>query len=453
MICLIYWIERHVSCIIIYSEGVGLIKKMWLNVVSIDLLALLVFGYSLKSPTIFDLLWGLIIAIILALSELYPLHINDEGDLTLSISVHIASLLLLGLPATLIGAVFGEIIYGFISHQPRIKVCFNAAQTIISSASAYYFFLFIGGDFNRLGFFALFIPLTFIVVNTLLVAWILALSNNQPLWDTWISLNQNTVQYTTILGIGGLAFAGLLHSYSWLGVIIVIIMMICLRQVLFQASYNLRTMKIRFMQTVRVLMTALEYRDPYTHGHSSRVAVWCRKIANEMGLEPDEVEQIHLGGLMHDVGKVGVPDFILKKPGKLSEEEYEQIKAHTAIGENILLEMEGMEYIASMAKHHHLYYNGDPRGYNDSIPGKEASIGARILSVADAWDAMTTNRPYRKSLSAKKAASELVKNSGTQFDPQVVEVFINILKKDNIIEENFEQEMDEKKNKSEENIV
>lgn len=426
---------------------------MWLNVLSIDVVALLVLSYSLWSPTIFDLLWGFIIAAIFAVSELYPLHINDEGDLTISISVHIASLLLLGLPATLMGAIFGEILYGFIRHQPRIKVCFNAAQTILSSASAYYFFLFIGGNSDKFDFFVLLIPLTFIVINTLLVAWILALTNNQSLWITWLSLNKNTVQYSTILGIGGLAFAGLLISYGWLGFIIVIITMVCLRQVLFQASYNLRTMKIRFMQTIRVLMTALEYRDPYTHGHSSRVAVWCRKIAVEMGIEPDEVEQIHLGGLMHDVGKVGVPDFILKKPGKLSKEEYEQIKAHTIIGENILLEMEGMEYIAAMAKHHHLYYNGDPRGYNDSIAGKDASIGSRILSVADAWDSMTTDRPYRRSLSFKKATSELLKNSGTQFDPQIVEVFIEILIKENIIDESYKKEIYVMENELNEKIV
>jgi HD-GYP domain-containing protein (c-di-GMP phosphodiesterase class II) len=392
-----------------------------------------------------NIIWQLLFALLFILAELYPLNINEDGDMTVSSSLQIAALLVVGLQVTLIGLVIGGIVYGIIQKRPLIKTCFNTAQTIISSAVTYYVFTAVGGQAGLLTAHALIMPVAYMLPNTLLVSWILSLSQRLPLWLTWLELNKDTVAHSAILGIGGLTFAGLVLSYGWLGSLLVIVLIIFLRTILYQASLNLRTMQARFVQTVKVLMTALELRDPYTHGHSSRVAVWSRKIAQEMGLAPKEVEMIEMGGLMHDVGKVGVPDTILNKQGKLDSDEFELIKNHTTFGEQILLGMEGMETVAFMARQHHLYYNGDKRGYNDQIVGENIFIGSRILGVADAWDAMTTDRPYRKAISPGEAVRELIQNKGTQFDPKVVDVFIRVLQREGIISteqtlrENFEK--------------
>ncbi len=410
-------------------------RRLWPFVFVIDLIAAAIFFYSLRGSQtdIVSILSQLLFALLFTLAELYPLNINEDGDMTVSSSLQIAALLIAGLKVTLIGLVIGGIVYGLIKNRPLIKTCFNTGQTIISSAVTYYLFTAVGGQAGHMTAHALIMPVAYMLPNTFLVSWILALSQGLPLWITWLELNKDTVAHSAILGIGGLTFAGLVLSYGWLGSMLVIVLVVFLRTILYQASLNLRTMQARFLQTVKVLMTALELRDPCTHGHSSRVAVWCRKIAQEMGLPPKEVEMIEMGGLMHDVGKVGVPDTILNKQGKLDSAEFELIKNHTSFGEQILLGMEGMERVASMARQHHLFFNGDKRGYNDEIAGESIYIGSRILGVADSWDAMTTDRPYRKALSADEALIELIQNKGTQFDPKVVDAFLRVLQREGVI--------------------
>lgn len=407
--------------------------RLWPFVLTVDGVALALVARSLRDLTPRALAWGILVAAVYVWLELHPLNINDEGDLTVSALVEIVALMRLGLPATLIGVILAEAVYGLIKGRPTIKTLFNAGQIVISLAAGHYALILAGGVPGRLSVHAFALGLTYVVVNTLLVAQVLSLAQGQPLLRTWAGLNRDTLAYSTILVTGGLAFSGLVLTYDWLGLALAAVLVLCLQAVLAQASLNLRTLKVRFLQTVRVLMTALEYRDPYTYGHSGRVSAWCRKIAMEMGLPPEEVDRIELGGLIHDVGKVGVPDMILNKPAALTAEEFEQIKAHTLIGERIILGMEGMEQVAAMARQHHLHYNGDPRGYPDPVAGRDTYIGARILAVADAWDAMTADRPYRRALSPEHALSQLLLHRGTQFDPDVVDSFVRVLRKEGLI--------------------
>ncbi len=408
--------------------------RIWPYVLALDAVALVVFWYSLQGPTI-HFPWVLLAAAIFTITEMHPLNINDDGDLSVGLSVRIAALLFFGLQATLTSVVMGELAYGVINRRPMIKTFFNTGQTVLSTALPYYIFTGLGGIPGSLTVHAFTLPLSYIFINTLLVSWILALSQRQGLWRTWVILNKDTLAYSIILGIGGLSFGGLLLSYDWLGLVLVGVLVVCLRAVLYQASFNLRIMKDRYLQTVRVLITALEHRDPYTYGHSSRVAVWCRKIAVEMGLPPEEVAVIELGGLVHDVGKVGVPDMILNKPDRLTQEEFDRIKEHTIIGERILLAMEGMAEVALMARQHHLYYTSGGRSYPDELPGREAYVGSRILSVADAWDAMTSDRPYRDAFTPEQAVAELKANKGIQFDPVVIDAFLRVIHREGLVQE------------------
>ncbi len=177
-----------------------------------------------------------------------------------------------------------------------------------------------------------------------------------------------------------------------------------------------------YLSTIEVLATAIDAKDPYTQGHSRRVTQYSVAIAEEMNLTPKEVEDIRYAGLLHDVGKIGIKDSIIRKPGRLTDEEYAIIKKHPAIGAKILRPVDFLADKIPGVLHHHEYYDG--RGYPDHLTGENIPLAGRIICVADAFDAMTTNRPYRKGLTVKTAVGELKKFSGKQFDPICVDAFL-----------------------------
>jgi len=182
-----------------------------------------------------------------------------------------------------------------------------------------------------------------------------------------------------------------------------------------------------FQETIQSLAIALEAKDPYTSGHTKRVTEYAVLIAKGMGLPQEDVERITRAALLHDIGKIGVKLHSLKKKGGLSAEEYEMFKQHTIQGRLILEPIKFMADIIPMVELHHERYDGT--GYPYGLSGEDIPLGARILNVADSFDAMTSDRPYRRSLSRRNAFEELRRNAGTQFDPEIVEVFIRELKK------------------------
>ncbi|GAV20019.1 two-component system response regulator [Mariprofundus micogutta] len=175
-------------------------------------------------------------------------------------------------------------------------------------------------------------------------------------------------------------------------------------------------------ETLIALVRSLEARDRYTRDHSGRVGALSAVFAEDLGLEPDHVDLIRTGGLLHDIGKCGIPDAVLLKPGRYSDEEFAIMKAHPAIGDNILQNMDTMVRERLMLRHHHERYDG--LGYPDQLAGEDIPFEARIVCVADAIDAMTTHRVYRMARPLSFCLEQLKKGSGTQFDPRVVEVAI-----------------------------
>lgn len=180
-----------------------------------------------------------------------------------------------------------------------------------------------------------------------------------------------------------------------------------------------------FEQTAKALVNAIDAKDAYSHGHSMRVAEYSEKIARELGKSDEECEKIYYAGLLHDVGKIGIPDEIINKKGKLTEEEYDAIKQHPVYGNQILSSISEYPYLSIGAHHHHERYDG--RGYPDKLKGEDIPEIARIIAVADAYDAMTSTRSYRAAIPQQLVREEIVKNSGTQFDPQVAKVMQHII--------------------------
>lgn len=182
-----------------------------------------------------------------------------------------------------------------------------------------------------------------------------------------------------------------------------------------------------YLSTIEVLATAIDAKDPYTQGHSRRVTLYSVAIAEELNMTSKQIENVRYSGLLHDVGKIGIKDSIIKKPGRLTDEEYGIIKQHPSIGAKILKPVDFLSDKIPGVLHHHEYYDG--RGYPSHLTGDNIPLDGRIICVADAFDAMTTNRPYRKGLSVKTAVGELNKFSGKQFDPECVKAFLRAFDK------------------------
>jgi response regulator RpfG family c-di-GMP phosphodiesterase len=188
-----------------------------------------------------------------------------------------------------------------------------------------------------------------------------------------------------------------------------------------QLNKALEDVENSYRVTLKALVQALETRDSETHGHSERVVTFSLRLAHEVGLEEERMRDLELGALLHDIGKIGVPDMILRKPAKLSEREWEKMKLHPLQGYQILRDIPFLEGAARVVSQHHERWDG--KGYPCGLRGEQIDMCARIFAVADAFDAMTSNRVYRQGRTFEEAYRELEKHAGTQFDPEIVKAF------------------------------
>jgi putative nucleotidyltransferase with HDIG domain len=186
-------------------------------------------------------------------------------------------------------------------------------------------------------------------------------------------------------------------------------------------------LRTAYIQTIRALAEAIDAKDAYTRGHSERVAVYSSRISRQMGLRRELIERTYFAGLLHDVGKIGIPDAIITKPDRLNQEEYEEIKRHPEIGAKILEPVEFLASVVPCVRHHHEWYDGCTSGYPHRLAGDQIPLPSRIIVVADTVEAMTSDRPYRKAMPIEAVVAELHKYSGTQFDPVVVDAFLKLL--------------------------
>jgi len=166
-------------------------------------------------------------------------------------------------------------------------------------------------------------------------------------------------------------------------------------------------------------------RDHYTHGHSKRVRFYAMQVGKKMGLSEESIDRLGQGGLIHDIGKIGIRDKTLNKKGRLTQEEYRYFLLHPEIGYYILKPFEPLHHIRDLVRHHHERFDGD--GYPDRLEGNKLTMEIAIISLVDAFDAMDSNRPYRDALSEKEIKEELIKNSGSQFHPEVVKIVLGLM--------------------------
>jgi putative nucleotidyltransferase with HDIG domain len=183
-------------------------------------------------------------------------------------------------------------------------------------------------------------------------------------------------------------------------------------------------LKLGVVAMLSTLSRAIEARDPYTRGHSARVTEIAEAIARRLGWDAERLALLRVGGPLHDVGKLGVSDEVLAKPGRLDDDELEQIREHPKLGARILLRVAAFRAAIPYVLYHHERWDGN--GYPTGRAGEQIPLEARVLAVADAFDAMTSDRPYRRPLDHQAAVAEVARCSGTQFDPEVVRIFLEL---------------------------
>ena len=181
-----------------------------------------------------------------------------------------------------------------------------------------------------------------------------------------------------------------------------------------------------YLESIQTLRYTVDAKDTYTRGHSDRVSEYSVLIGKYLGLPKSDLKTLRIGGLFHDIGKIGVPDSILLKEGKLSDNEYSEVKNHPSIGAHILSSASIFKDIIPIVKHHHERYDG--HGYPGQLDGENIPYFARITSIADSFDAMTSKRAYRDSMPIEKVISEFENCKGTQFDPKLTDLFLDILR-------------------------
>ncbi len=179
-----------------------------------------------------------------------------------------------------------------------------------------------------------------------------------------------------------------------------------------------------YINTLEALSSAIDAKDPYTHGHSDRVTQLSVALAREIRLDPGRIEKLRIAALLHDVGKIGIPEQILNKPGRLTDEEFQVIKSHPDTGVMILAKVHFLDDLIPDIRHHHERYDG--KGYPAGLAGDAIPLGARVIAVADTYDAMTSNRPYRQAMPKDVAIREILRCKGTQFDPEIAEAFVKM---------------------------
>ena len=249
-------------------------------------------------------------------------------------------------------------------------------------------------------------------------------------------------QYTDIIPIAFLGFAfasGLIMPFVFgkqfaaeyfcvmilIALLIYVVISVKIRQYREQHEHDNKMIR----ESIETFTGFIDAKDPYTNGHSNRVARYSRLIAEKMGYEGEELDRIYYIALLHDCGKIGIPDSILSKPEKLTDEEYQVIKSHTVQGGEILNHFKSLEGVNEGALYHHERYDG--KGYPKGLAGEEIPLIARIICVADSFDTMNSNRVYRKKLTKECIISEIEQNKGRQFDPEIADIMLKLLRSSN----------------------
>ncbi len=402
-------------------------------------------------------LWALVLLAAMAMAaERTDFSLYGDSRVSLAFVPIFAAVLLGGLPGLTLVVPLTVLASSFGAHRQVQKSLFNFGALMLAGAGSALVFHYFGsagepGAWPQvLGPSLLAAALNF-AINSGLVAVVVAVATGHDPRSVWREKFPWLWPHYLMLGIMGLALASAYTAMGLWGLAVFLVpslmMRLSLKQYLDKTTQSvlglreahdelskahrqvvstLEQLEKAYDGTIKTLVAALDVRDSETRGHSERVAEMATALAEELAIEPQSTEWYHVrwGALLHDVGKIGVPDDVLRKSGPLTEEEWEKMRAHPGTGHKMLLEVDFLRPAAAIVHAHHERFDG--KGYPRRLGGEDIPLGARIFAVADAFDAMTSDRPYRKAKPQEEALAEILRHSGSQFDPGVVRAFLTV---------------------------
>lgn len=381
-----------------------------------------------KSEPLAPILSFILLAII---TESFPVLLPNQAEISVGFTIWFASLILFGPKYAAIIGFFSAFNYFDLVKDKRApyKVIFNAFNHALTAGIGGYVFLLFGGHIGRITadqYPKVLIPITLsavasYILNVLPIVLAINIETGLSTIDIWRRNFLWLIPNYFMLSFVGVALAQSYLAVGPIGIVLIVVPLIVARQT-FQVYMKLKN---AYFETVQSLVKALEAKDPYTKGHSERVAEYAVKIARQMKFSEDMVEMVLYAALLHDVGKIGISKKILNKKDRLLREEYDLIRRHPEIGAQIIKEVDFLEEPLSAVLYHHEHLDGS--GYAYGLKGDEIPKMAKILTVADSFDAMTSARPYRPPLSLDDACQELRRCCGSQFDSETVEALLAAL--------------------------
>lgn len=378
----------------------------------------------------------IIFSLLSIIAETFLIPLPKVGAISVSFALTFSAIFLTNpLTATIISALGVAFRFPYVDGKGRVhilnnpiyKTIFNLSQYIINAGVSGLVYIYVNKFFNfGYEFFnpiaGLLCLLVFLLLNSFFMASLMSILLKEKLYYIWKNYMLGFVNIA-LVSLLGIVLAISYNSFGYGGILLFFIPLMFARYT-FKLYLDMRK---NYFETLNVLVRAIEASDPYTSGHSMRVSAYAEAIAKQVGLPQNKVDLLKSAALLHDIGKIGIDKSILNKSGRLEKEEFETIKSHPEIGATIIADLSYLSNISDIIRHHH--ERNDGKGYPDGLSHDNIPLETSILTIADSFDAMTTNRPYRSSLSLETALQEIKDNQGTQFNPDIVDDAIIALKK------------------------
>lgn len=406
--------------------------KIFITLVLISAIILLIL--LLPTMPLLSEIWLpiLFFTVIAMLAEYLSVFLPAGGQITVAFPISFVIILVYGPAVAILVEILSVIWEIFKKRGNWYKTLFNAAQYSLSSGLAGVVYISSGGVVGTQNIINYLLPaalcaLTYCLVNSILVATVISLDSGMSVSKVYrINIKEVIPSYLAEAPMGFIMAIIYVHI-GILGILLFFFPLLLARQ-----SFELYTrMRKIYLDTIRTLAATIDAKDPYTLGHSERVSHLAVQLARKLDFAETEIEYLEYAAILHDIGKIGIEDRILGKKDRLTDEEYDKIKEHPVIGASIIGSIEFLQKCSQTVLHHHERYEGG--GYPHGLKGEEIPRTARLLAVVDAYDAMNSDRPYRKKLSENDILEEIERESGKQFDPAIARTFISLIKEKKVV--------------------